>query len=153
LIIPLDVKDYGGGPKPFARAFLRIPKYRVWGIIQPFVDTGSPVTILSQVDAERLQIPFNAIAATHRPKIHYIGGISFSGYPIENFKLTMRDENNNRQEFVLESVDVLKLTKRDQDSLYRMRAIPSILGMDFLIKFGFVLNFDPAKRTAFLRKD
>lgn len=106
--------DYGGGPKPFVRAFLRIKKYRIFGLIQPFVDTGSPITVLSQVDADRLHVPFNALMPrTPKPKIYHIGGLSFSGYPIEDFKLTMRDENDNRQEFVLNSVDVLKLTKKD----------------------------------------
>jgi len=145
----LIVKDYGGGPKPFARAFLRAQRYRVLGIIQPFVDTGAALSCLSQVDAERLHVPFSAISArTPKPMIHYLGGLSFFAYPMENIMLWIRDENNKREEFILNSIDVLKLTKKDQRSLDRMRAIPSILGMDFLLKHRLSLNFDPNNRTA-----
>lgn len=147
------VLDYGGGPKPFASVFLRARKYRVFGTIRPFVDTGGPLTSLTPADVEKLHIPLNSLyGRTPRPSTHYIGGLSFWAYPMEDVTLAIRDENNKREEFILDSINVLKLTKNDRESIARAREIPSILGMDFITKNGFTLNFDPNNRIASLAK-
>lgn len=147
------VKSYGGGPKPFARVFLIASKYRVLGFLHPFVDTGAPLTCLSSTDAERLHVPFNVLSAhTPRPTVHYIGGLSFWAYPMENVTLKTSDEDSKEEEFILNPIYALKLTKKDNESIQRARLIPSILGMDFLTKYRFTLNFNLDKKIANITK-
>jgi len=71
---------------------------------------------------------------------------------MENVTLKIRDEDSKEGEFILNPIYALKLTKKDNESIRRARQIPSILGMDFLAKHGFTLNFDPDNKIANITK-
>jgi len=67
--IPLDVRTYAEGLKPFVLVYIRIPKQRIHGAIYPFVDTGSPYTLVSKTDADRLRIRISG-----HPRTILLGG-------------------------------------------------------------------------------
>jgi len=71
---------------------------------------------------------------------------------MENVTLKISDEDRKEGEFILNPIYALKLTKKDNESIQRARQIPSILGMDFLTKYGFTLNFDPDNKIANITK-
>jgi len=73
--IPLDVRTYAEGLKPFITLYIRIPKQKVHGAMYPFVDAGSPYTLISKTDADRLHIRVSG-----HPRTILLGGST-------NFKL------------------------------------------------------------------
>ena len=57
--IPLTIRSYANGPKPFAEIHIsNTPREgrRSFGVISAFVDTGSADTFISMTDALRLNI-------------------------------------------------------------------------------------------------
>lgn len=110
------------------------------------LDTGSPTTILSYLDARRLQIPFNDSAKT---KIIRMGGAKYQGYSFNKTIFIFRSEDNKiiREEF---PVCVVKPTSpKEQDDL---SSFPTIIGMDFLKKKKYALFCDVDKGIAYLEK-
>lgn len=145
--IPLAVKDYLGGPKPFMTFFLSIP--HASGYVEAFVDTGGPLTILMPRDTDRLHFPFQA---SKKGLPHYIAGLTFQAYEFEKATIVFRDEEKNRLRKNI-SITALKPIKLDDKSLQKAHQLPSIIGMDFLIDQDLSLYFYPRGKIAHLQSE
>ena len=85
--IPLDVRMSSGGPKPFANVHLKIPSQKVRGstvrgVFSAFVDTGSPFTIISEMDSLKLRIQLKGT-----PMQVNIGGSLLNKYDVYGVEL------------------------------------------------------------------
>jgi hypothetical protein len=126
-------------------------KYHIFGSIGAFVDTGSPWTVISQKDAEKLNIPFH-IFRSQTPRIIYLGGKPLNGYTIQNVHLKFMSEQKQSIDITIPSIYVLYASGKDRKSLQLSKSLPSILRVDFLIDNKFALYFDPCNRQSFLEK-
>ncbi|MBU1203852.1 MAG: hypothetical protein KKG60_02160 [Nanoarchaeota archaeon] len=107
------------------------------------LDTGSPNTILSHMDARRLQLPYNT-----KEEIISIGGQKYQGYSYPKMKLIFLSEN---KKIIKEEMKVLfvKPTSQRQE----IDTMPTIIGTDFLKEKKYKLFCDIANDEAYLEKD
>jgi hypothetical protein len=110
------------------------------------LDTGSPTTILSYIDAFRLQIPFNNLTKT---RIVKLGGRKYQGYSFDRLTFMFKSEDNKliKEDF---SVCVIKPTSEKEEQ--ELSNVPTIIGTDFLKEKRYILFCDMDKGIAYLEK-
>ena len=146
----LEIRNIQGS-KRIILSFLSIYP-RSFGRVQAIIDTGSPITILSAADAQRLNIPFKNFQSSSPIK-----GFGRGGTPtlsIDNFQISLRSFDNKRKslEFPITVVDVPILRKFGEDVLNQAFTIPTIIGLDFLEANKFKLFIDVNNNTAHLEE-
>jgi len=136
--IPLEVYPFAGDLRVMASFLLRIEEFSKSIPIQAIVDTGSPITLIGPLDSKRMRISkiqLRKLEGRNKPvnigggkvitkiiektKLRFGGGLEFD-MPVE---FPIEDEKNPLQ--------------------------PSLLGVDFMLKTGAKLFFDPTKREAY----
>lgn len=144
---PIQIRETQGAKRLIVPLLSRHP--RCFGSFEAFIDTGSPRTIISAVDAEKLMIPFNSLNET-QPIIGFGKG-NVPTLAIDKFNLVMRASDGQSKQIVMPVVitDVSKMRKRDQQILDHARTIPSLIGMDFLERNKFKLFVDLEKNEAY----
>ena len=148
--IPLKVEMVADGLKPFAYVILRARRYHMFKPLRLFVDTGSPWTIIGERDASLLNVPYKRLLKTRA--MTGIGGGSIIAHEMKTVEMIFKDENEKGVIIKFPTVYAIRTQKRDARSKTRSEAVPSILGLDFLLKNGFKLVFDPSNKTAYLEK-
>jgi hypothetical protein len=121
----------GGWPELYAQVRCKHPFFR--GYIEFAIDTGSPFTILSQFDADKLSINFKRLSKASGPVII----ASFHDYPYVLKDVAVTPYQSGHTE-VLEEVFVIPPPKE----LGKVIHMPSILGRDFLNRFNIVITRD-----------
>lgn len=146
--IPLDVRTYAEGLKPFLIVSVRIPKQNIHGSIYPFVDTGSPYTLISKTDADRLRIQISG-----HPRTILLGGAPIFSYELRNVHLKVLCEDKKTVcDISLPTVGVLKPIPNNSFSLKVAGTLPSIIWVDLLKYHKFALYFDAYSETAYFEK-
>ena len=143
--IPLSYKDR----LIFTSPFLVFRKGKPFTTVTFAVDTGSPFTVLSHNDSQRLRIPANQLEKSE-------GLVGLGGQTMElrsfddkvSFKVTASNKENKEERIDLPINKVLVgLPVKGQGNT------PSLLGNDFLEENRLKLVFDPANNNAFAEKD
>lgn len=103
---------------------------RCFGNIFTILDTGSPRTIISAMDAYLLKFPIDNLSDSSYP----IKGFGKGEIPckvLDNFKFYIKSSDGKIKYFQIpiHIVNVKGLNKEAQENAYK---IPSLIGMDFL---------------------
>jgi len=118
-----------GYPAVLARLECRYPYAR--GFIEFALDTGSPFTILSQMDAERLKIAYSKMDKPPAPIA--VGGFEGAVYIMKEVNLWFRESKHTEK---LESIYVIP----EKNELQGIIPLPSILGRNFLNKYNVIFE-------------
>ena len=103
--------------------------------VSAIVDTGSPVTIISESDLKRSRLPYTQLP---KQQIVSLGPIKLGLVDLGECTLIFRDMENNP----------LNLNHKMFGGIFMQRNIelsqtlPSILGRDFLVKYNFDIKRD-----------
>ena len=131
-------------------ASIRSAKYRIFGRITFYVDTGSNKTFISQSDSLRLQIPVNSLQQLGHVKI---GGSTYELKRIKEIRLYFKTEEEKLETITLPEFSVLAGTKKDNLGIQEANAMPSLMGTDFLQINKLALYFNPSLCIAYLEKE
>ena len=151
--IPLDVRMYSEGLKPFVTVHLKIPKQKVRGsiirgIFWPFIDTGSPFTVISQTDAERLRIKYSG-----KPRKIWFGGAQLHSYDVKGVELkVVYEDRKTICDISMPTIGVIQPIPNVKLSYDVAKAIPSVIGVDLLKRHRFALYFDAHNEISYLEK-
>lgn len=124
---------------------------RVHGQVKFIVDTGSPLTILSEGDALKLHIPLNALRDVSEEKKHIYMGGSVSELKLipKEVKLGFENDKKEMKYITLSNLCVAVGTKKDEKHKQISQGSPSILGLDFFEQQELLLHIDPSKNDIF----
>ena len=144
---PIQIRTIHGAKRLVIPLISRHPQS--FGNFEAFIDTGSPRTIISAVDAEKLSIPFSSLSSS-QPIVGFGKG-NVPTLAIDKFNLFMRNSEGQTKQLVIPVViaDVSAMRKMDQKILDHARTIPSLIGMDFLERNKFKLFVDIEKNEAY----
>lgn len=132
----------------------RCADYRLWGQVTFIIDTGSPLTILSEGDALKLHVPINNLQNPPMEKkhIHMGGSVSELKWISKQTNIIFRNEDKGTEKISLNGLCVAIGTKKDNKHKQLSQGSPSVLGLDFLKIQGFALYINPKKNLAYLEK-
>jgi hypothetical protein len=120
------------------------------GFIEAIVDTGSAFSVISTTDALRLQMPLTSMKSGRTIEL---AGYTFYNHSLGSVNLkNIKLEDNTHIAIDNFKMGVLIPTKLDKGTLNAVKAIPSIIGSDFLEDQQYALVFAPSKKTAYLDK-
>ncbi|GEM_PF-5964617 len=150
--IPLLIRKYSEGLKPFCELHIRYTPSTgrpVRGVCHAFVDTGSPITFISQTDANRLNIqPSKVSSRTMR-----IGGSPVLMYSVKNMKIkVMCEDNKTICDLSLPTIGLALPIPNNTQSIKNAKTLPSIIGVDMLKYHKLALYFDVANDISYLEK-
>lgn len=133
---------------------LRCPNFRLWGQVTFIMDTGSPLTILSEGDALKLKVPIKSLKnpPSEKKDVYMGGSVSELKIIPKKINLTFMKNDNKTETIVLPDLRVAISTKRDDKHKKLSQGSPSILGLDFIKNNGFLLYVNPKKNLAYLEK-
>ena len=125
---------------------------RSFGRVESIIDTGAPTTVISASDGIRLRLSFDNFESTKPLK-----GVGRGEIPcllINNFKITLHSNNNERKEFSFPvvAVDVPTLRKFGEDALNQASMLPTLIGLDFLKLNNLKLFVDLQNNIAYLEE-
>lgn len=148
--IPLEILE----TKLQVNSVFRCGGIRCSGQVTFIVDTGSPLTLLSEGDALKLKIPIRSLGAPPDEKLHIYMGGSVSALKMISKRLTLGFVTDKDQiEYIeLPNICVAVGTKRDEKHKRLSQGAPSILGLDFLKEQKLLLHVDPTKESAYFEK-
>lgn len=129
---------------PFVDILLEIPELGIGRKVSFLIDTGSPVTILSERDARKLKIDYGRLTSSDG-NIMGLGGFSET-YVLKGVTLHFFTSKKSLP-VSLDDLYVSKSIISDRDIINQ---IPSLLGRDVLREFTLVFNEN--KRTVSLEK-
>ena len=135
--IPLQVRNVAESTRIVYRAFVSSDSLDMKGLVEFIVDTGSPITLISLKDRERMRISkikMNSINVKNNPIT--IGGGEVNSKIIRDVIIRM---GNFSSEMPIQIVADSTGTSSH----------PSILGVDFLLENKLKLVFDPTNNKAF----
>ncbi len=124
-------------------------KYRMFGRVSFYVDTGSNETFISQSDAFRLHVPVNSLPSLRHAKI---GGSTYELKRMKEIELRFKTEEEKLETITLPEFSVLVGTKKNAEGLQEANSVPSLMGTDFLIINNLALYFNPSKGEAYLER-
>ncbi len=124
-----------------------------FGFIRALVDTGSPRTIISAQDTQKLNLPISNLNKGEPIKGYGMGVVPTKS--ITNYPISIKSKDNNLKHFKIPVVciDLTALrscNKSLQDSAYQA---PSIVGMDFLKFLQLKLVVDFKKNEFYLEEN
>ena len=135
--IPLIISNVAESTRIVFRAFVQCDKPKIFGLIEFIVDTGSPITLISLKDRERLRvskIQMNIIQSKKEPIT--IGGGKVKSKIIPEVKIRTNDFETSMPIHIV-------------DDGSGTSSHPSILGIDFLKYNKLKLVFDPMVGEAY----
>lgn len=138
-------KFFEGRYFPFVSFVIR--SNRLFGTVKALIDTGSPFTVLSPLDALRFRLPINSMRKGYSVKL---AGFNFFKYPLNNTTFSFKTQCPKGKYFDVSDFGVLVPTKKGLMKNKFIMAIPSIIGINFLEEHGLSLFFDPKKKLCCL---
>ena len=125
--------------------------FRIHGQVKFIVDTGSPLTIISEGDALKLHIPLNLLREVSDEKKHIYMGGSVSELKLipKEVRLGFRNDKKEMEYITLSNLCVAVGTKKDEKHKQISQGSPSILGLDFFEQQKLLLHIDPSKNEMF----
>lgn len=142
-----------GGPKPFVNVHLKIPSQEVRGstvrgVFSAFVDTGSPYTMISEMDSLKLRIQLEGT-----PMQVNIGGSLLYKYDVNGVELiVICDDKKTFCNIGMPTVGVIRPMPGVARSPETSKSMPSIIGVDVLKHHRLALFFDVCNEIAYLEK-
>ena len=135
-------------------SILKCPLFRLYGQVVFIVDTGSPLTMLSEGDALKLKVPIGNLRDSPIDRKHIYMGGSISEIKLipKQLDLVFKDDQSKAASVTLPNICVALSTKHDNRHKQIAQGSPSIMGLDFLRDNGFTLVVDPKKNIAYLEK-
>jgi len=125
------------GGVPFIVAFLRCESWHIEETVAFLIDSGASRTTLLDSDAERLGIDFSRLERFEEGTTG-IGGM-VETYILPSVKLSFRTtEGVHEEEF--REIFVLRHRPRNREEEERIKALPSLLGRDFLNEYKVILD-------------
>jgi hypothetical protein len=148
MIFNLELSEVPDSERIFVNILSRQP--HSFGQIKAILDTGSPTTIISYLDALRLNVHVSS-ADTGEP----IAGFGKGHIPSKRIKkFTFALKSNKSQikylEMPVNVVDIITLRNMHQDIQSNTMRIPTIIGMDFLRASKLKLVVDLEQHKSFL---
>jgi len=148
MIFNLELPEVPNSERIFVNILSRQP--HSFGQLKAILDTGSPTTIISYIDAIRLNMPINS-ADTGEP----IAGFGKGRIPskrIKKFIFALKSEESKIKyiEMPIHVVDIITLKNMPQDIQNSTMRIPTIIGMDFLRLSNMKLIVDLENHKAIL---
>jgi hypothetical protein len=119
---------------PFVDILLEIPVLKIKRKVSFLIDTGSPVTIISERDARKLKLDYRELSSANG-NIVGLGGISET-YVLKKVILHFFTRDTSL-DIPLDDLYVSKGIITDEEIINQ---IPSLLGRDALKEFTFVYN-------------
>lgn len=135
--IPLEVCNYDDNLRIMARFLLKCENPKIFAVIQAIVDTGSPITIIGPRDVQRMRfskVQRDKLEGRHKPVS--IGGTQMFTKILNNAKLKFGE---------LEIEMPVDVPIKGEEKAIQ----PSLLGVDFMLKTGAKLFFDPTNKVAY----
>lgn len=150
--IPLDVRTSSGGPKPFVSVHLKIQSQKVRestvrGVFSAFVDTGSPYTMISELDSVK-----SRILLMGKPMQVNIGGSLLYKYDISGIELKVMCDDKTTCDIGMPTIGVIRPMPGVARSPETSKSMPSIIGVDVLKYHRLALYFDVCNEIAYLEK-
>lgn len=124
-------------------------KYRMFGRISFYVDTGSNETFISQSDALRLHVPVDSLPFL---KHTLMGGSKYELKRMKEIDLYFKTEEEKLEKITLPEFSVMKGTRKNEEGVQEANSVPSLMGTDFLMLNNLVLYFNPSKEIAYLER-
>ena len=146
--IPLTIRTYSEGPKPFGELHVRYNPSRgrtVRGLFQAFVDTGSPFTFIGQTDALRL-----GIAPSGTPRTVRIGGSPVNVFPIKNMTIKVMSDDDKICDISMPEIGLAMPLENNRLSRENTSTLPSIIGVDLLKHHKLAFFFDVCNDISYL---
>jgi len=114
------------------------------------LDTGSSTSFVSYKDALNFNIPLNSLKSADH---YYIAGgtYSFRKFP-KLMVLAFKDDKDELVRLKMDPFYAVKPTKAKENAKEDAERLPSVLGLDFLVKNGLAFHFDSVKGTAYFEK-
>jgi len=140
--IPLEVYNFSDDLRIMAHFLLKIEGFPRHIPIRAIVDTGSPITLIGTLDTKRIRfskIQLKKLVGKNKP-VNIGGGKIFTKI-LENSKLKFSDG--------FEFEMPVEFPVNGQENPFQ----PSLIGVDFMIKSGSKLVFDPSKKLAYFEID
>ncbi len=113
------------------------------------VDTGCDISFISYGDACKLNIPLNGLP--EKGETH-IGNTTFVMSELPVFGLTLESEAGEPVRIDVDHFHVAKTRKKSIADVELAKAIPSILGLDFMRRNRLALHVEPANNLAYFEK-
>lgn len=124
----------------------RIGQARMWAV----VDTGSPVTFMSEGDAKKnTNIP---IGRFEYKKNITLGGATFKLFEMVDVTIGFMNDEGQLEKIKVPSFFVGKSTQTTKKGILESLNTPSIIGTDFLKDYKLALYFNPYKNVAYLER-
>lgn len=121
--------------------------YRIGFQRIPFVfDTGSPESFLSERDALKLKLPLSQLSIG---KIVNLASSKYNLLKTRQFSFYIKTQEEKSHKIDYENFLIAKTTKKKQENIAESQHLPSILGVDFLLRNNLILYFDPGKNEAY----
>lgn len=139
-------KFYRGKIFPFVFFVARSP--RLYGVVEALIDTGSPFTVLSTVDAIKFRLP---IKRMRKGESVSLAGFHFK-YNLGKASFTFKTIDNTPICFQVRNLGVLVPTTINRKVLEDVEPIPSIVGNDFLEDHNLALYFNPSQKITYLEE-
>ncbi len=133
---------------------IAIPEKQIFAKTVNFmVDTGDDITLLSEVEAIKIGIDFSTIKKAKKPSLS-MGGTA-ENYILNNVIFIFQTEKGGTQEFEMSFIHISQFPRRtgkrrERNDQVRMKALPNLLGRDFLSKYKIKLVVDFNKYEAYL---
>lgn len=140
--ISLEVYNFSDDLRIMAHFLLKVEGFPMHIPIRAIVDTGSPITLIGPLDTKRVRlskIQLNKLVGKNKPV--NIGGGKILTRIAEKSKLKFAEGS----EFEMP----VEFPIKDEENPNQ----PSLLGVDFMLKTGAKLFFDPANKEAYFEID
>lgn len=119
-----------------------------FGFVEALVDTGSPFTVLSPIDALKLKLPITTMRSGSPV---FLAGFRFLCHQLPKTHINFKMDDG--QYFGVDrAMGVLVPTKINPQTLKAVQHIPSLIGNDFLEDQKFTLVFNPSSNLAYLEQ-
>ena len=115
-----------------------------------YVDTGSPSTIISQNDAEKLGIDISTLKK-HPVPLGGFGEGRTDANEIDNVCIVMTTDDNKTYNVVLDMVLIAMRAKR-KDAIKKNLHIPNVIGSDFFQRSGLSLFVNLKNSIAYMEE-
>jgi len=115
--------------------------------VEALIDTGSPFTVLSPVDAMKMRLP---IKSMRKGLGVSLAGFRFFKHNLKNASFTFKTADGGAISLQVQNLGVLVQTKINNKVLEDIKPIPSIIGNDFLEEHKLTLFFNPSQKIAYL---